>query len=122
MVLHGFDKQIRCEGFIQESNHVTVGDSIWLKVRAKAGHIDYWNVGRRRVLEQLAAYLVAFHVRKDVIEKNQIRRIVSAGAQTFLGRWRGDDEVIGFSENFFHEAEQHQTVIDYEHLALGGTL
>ena len=122
MVLHGFDKQIRCEGFIQESNHVAVGDVIGPEVRAEARHIDHRNIGRRRILEQFAAYFIAFHVGKKVIEQNQVRRAGFTGAQTFLSGWRDDNLIIGFGENFFHEAQQHQTVVDHEHFSGRGLL
>ena len=51
MVLHGFDKQIRSERFIQEPNHIGAGNSAGYHIRAEARHLDDGDIGCDRILE-----------------------------------------------------------------------
>jgi hypothetical protein len=90
------------------------------QVGAKAGHIDDARIRRAFVARQAADEFIAFHVRQNVIEQDQIRRRGAGGGEAFL-RGRGAGHVVVcLREDVFDEAQQHQAVIDDEDPAARG--
>ena len=64
----------------------------------------------------MAANFVASHIRQNEIQQNKIGQTALRLTNGFFAGRRRRHFVIRLDQNFFHKTEQHQTVINHQHL------